>query len=706
VNVERAGLDGHIVSFFERAAREILAINQDAMQRKSDAARRSAESTTALVVGATALAVLAGLFLSVWLMARLLRPLSALAQTVRSIGEGDLDARASVTGKDEIARLGEEFNTMAERLRQYRSSSLGELLQAQQASQAAIDSSPDPVLVVDASGAVLDLNGAAEMLFRRAAGAQPSIEALDPELRTAIERVRAHVLAGRGTYVPQGFDEAVKVEGGDGPRRLLPRAAPLYSEEGAITGAAIVLQDVTRLMRFERQGRPRVLPSWALRTPVAVALMLRGSALASEPVQPDVVVEKENAQAERFSVHFQATVATQAHPSFRAPYSGRNSMQPDSESATSVVMDLFTGARLWKGGEAYFQPELSGGRGLSSTLGVAAFPSGEVYRVGDPTPAVVPARMFLRQVIGLGGGSVTVEPGPNQLAGTRDRDALTLAVGKVSIPDFVDRNPLSSDPHTQFLSWGLFASAAYDYPADTRGYTWGAAAELSVDWWSLRGGMFLEPKYANLLPMEWRIDKARGLVTELEGRYTLAGRKGAARALVFLNDARMGSYRQALSDRSAAVDVTATRAFGRTKYGFAASANQELDDRLGVFARVSWNDGANETWAFTEIDHSFAAGAVQGGVRWGRPDDEAGAAIVVSGLSPDHRAYLAAGGYGFLIGDGALRYGLEVLGEIYYRLALTREVSLGVNYQPIFNPAFNRDRGPIQVFTARAHVAF
>jgi two-component system, NtrC family, sensor histidine kinase KinB len=235
----------------QRAAREILAINQDAMQRKSDQARRSSERTTALVVAVTATAVLAGLVLSVWLMARLLRPLAALSHTVRRIGEGDLDVRAPVTGRDEIAALGEEFNTMAERLRHYRSSSLGELLQAQQASQAAIDSLPDPILVVDGRGAVLNLNGAAEALFRRGAGAPPSVETLEPELRSIVERVRAHVLAGMGPYVPHGFDEAVKVETSDGARRLLPRASPLYSEEGAITGATLVLQDVTRLMRFD-----------------------------------------------------------------------------------------------------------------------------------------------------------------------------------------------------------------------------------------------------------------------------------------------------------------------------------------------------------------------------------------------------------------------------------------------------------------------
>lgn len=414
--------------------------------------------------------------------------------------------------------------------------------------------------------------------------------------------------------------------------------------------------------------------------------------------------ESPGTQEERTSLHFQATVATQEHPGFGARYSGRNSLRPFEESATSVVMDLFTGVRLWRGGELYFQPELAGGRGLSSTLGVAAFPSGEVYRVGNPTPTITAARLFLRQRLGLGGGRVVTEGGPNQLAGARDRDALTITVGKVSTPDFVDANPVSNDPHTRFMSWGLFASGAYDYPADTRGYTWGAAADLSLDRWSARAGIFLEPKVANQLDLEWRLDRARGWVVEVERRYAVAGLAGAARVLVFLNDAHMGSYARALEQPMP--DVTATRAFGRTKLGFAASVDQDLGHGLAAFARASWSDGKNETWAFTEIDRSVAAGVVQAGSRWGRPEDEAGAAVVVSGLSDLHRRYLAAGGFGFILGDGALRYGPEVLGELYYRAALTREVSLGVNYQPIVNPAYNRDRGPVHVFTGRLHVAF
>jgi len=412
------------------------------------------------------------------------------------------------------------------------------------------------------------------------------------------------------------------------------------------------------------------------------------------------------ASAEEAALHYQATVAVQAHPSFEARYSGRNSMQPDAESATSVVMDLSGGLRLWQGAEAWVQPELAGGRGLSSTLGIAAFPSGEVYRVGNPEPTIVLARVFLRQIFGFGGGRVRVLPGMNQLAGERDRDALTLTAGKVAVPDFMDNVPLANDPHTRFMSWGLWASAAYDYPADTRGYTWGATADLSIDWWSARAGIFLEPKSANGLSMEWDVRRARGLAAEFEARFSIGGRDGAARVLGFLNVARMGSYRQAIEDPSAGNDVTATRAEGRTKAGFAASANQDLGSGLGAFLRVSYNDGSNETWAFTEIDRSVAFGAVQSGARWGRVDDEAGAAIVVSGLSALHRRYLAGGGYGFLIGDGALTYGHEILAEVYYRLALTKEVSVGGNYQPVINPAYNRDRGPIHVFTARAHVAF
>jgi signal transduction histidine kinase len=234
------------------AANEILGLNQDAMARKGDRARRAAERNVTAVVGATIAALVLGLVSSLALTARLLRPLRALSHAVRRFGEGDVEARAPVGGKDEIAALAAEFNTMAERLAEYRRSSLGELLQAQQASQAAIDSLPDPVLVVDAGGAILNLNRAAESMLRLgAAGGPPSLASLEPDLRAVVERVRQHVLSGRGAYAPHGFEEAVRVPLPEGNRNLLPRATPLYSEEGGVAGVTIVLQDVTRLMRFD-----------------------------------------------------------------------------------------------------------------------------------------------------------------------------------------------------------------------------------------------------------------------------------------------------------------------------------------------------------------------------------------------------------------------------------------------------------------------
>jgi high affinity Mn2+ porin len=408
-----------------------------------------------------------------------------------------------------------------------------------------------------------------------------------------------------------------------------------------------------------------------------------------------------------YSLHYQFTSATQYHPSFSAKYSGTNSLNPEAESATAFVTTLFADMRLWPGAELLFNPEMSGGRGLSSTLGVAAFPDGIVYRVGDPAPAVYIARVAISQTFNLGGGKVENEEGPNELGGIRDRDVLAITVGRFSVVDVVDGNRYANDATTEFFNWALFASGAYDYPADTRGYTWGALADLAKGWWSVRGGVALEPYYANLAQMDWRIQTSRGLMLEYEARYDLRGRPGAASLLVFWNRARMGSYEQVLADPAAyGNSVAATRADGRNKYGFALSLEQQITNTMGAFMRLSWNDGHNESWAFTEIDRSLALGVTQNGKSWRRPADVVGAAFVVDGLSSWHRRYLEGGGYGFIIGDGALNYGLEALGDFYYKLQINDLLSVSGLYQPIINPAYNRDRGPVHVFTARFHVAF
>ncbi len=410
---------------------------------------------------------------------------------------------------------------------------------------------------------------------------------------------------------------------------------------------------------------------------------------------------------EWYSLHYQLTAATQAHPAFSAPYTRTNSLNPEAETAAAFVTTLYADLRLWRGAELLFNPEMSGGRGLSETRGVAAFPNGIVYRVGDPAPVVYVARLAVSQTFGLGGGKVQNEGGPNELSGTRDRDLLAITVGRLSVVDVVDGNRYANDPTTEFFNWALFASGAYDYPADTRGYTWGVLADLSKSWWSVRGGFALEPYYANLATMDWRITKSHGLMAEYEARYQLRSRPGASSLLLFLNTARMGSYEQVLANPAAyGNDVAATRADGRHKYGFALSVEQQLTPSLGAFLRLSWNDGHNESWAFTEIDRSLGVGLTQNGALWHRPFDVVGLAVVASGLSPWHERYLAGGGYGFIIGDGALNYGPEVLGDVYYKLQINEILSLSAIYQPIIDPAYNRDRGPVHVFAGRFHVAF
>jgi high affinity Mn2+ porin len=440
----------------------------------------------------------------------------------------------------------------------------------------------------------------------------------------------------------------------------------------------------------------RALAWFGLGSLLALPALAEETQVADAPKPPD----------EWVSLHYQAIAATQAHPSFYAKYSGQNSMSPDAETATALIMTLALDLRLWHGADVMFDPELSGGKGLSQTTGVAAFPSGIVYRVGNPSPTIYLARLALRQRFDLGGGRVYDEPAANALGGSHDRDTLTFTAGRLAVTDVFDGNRYAHDATTQFFDWALFASGAWDYPADTRGYTWGVLADLSVGSYSLRSGIALLPKYGNLLEMEWNIAKARALMLEGETRYELAKRPGSARVLLFANQARMGNYQQAVEDPAADLDVTATRTDGRKKYGIALSVDQELTPTLGAFLRASYNDGKNETWAFTEIDRSLAFGVVQGGALWRRPSDEAGAAFVIDGLSEWHRRYLAAGGYGFLLGDGALNYGPELEGDIYYKAQLTNEIAFSGIYQPIINPAYNRDRGPVHVFSGRLRVAF
>jgi high affinity Mn2+ porin len=408
---------------------------------------------------------------------------------------------------------------------------------------------------------------------------------------------------------------------------------------------------------------------------------------------------------EWYSIHGQATVVPQGNWKFTSPYVGTNSLLPLLNYRTTSTDTLYFDVRPWQGTEVIFNPEVSGGRGLSDTLGVAGFPNGEATRVGalQPTPYI--ARLFVRQTYGLDGDVERIEAGPNQLAGFRDIDRITFTFGKMAATDGFDDNRYSHDPRTQFLNWSLMYTGAWDYPANTRGYNYGATAEFNTRYLAVRYGIFGEPTVANGSDIDPHFVKANGQIFEVEERYELGGHPGKIREWAFLNHAHMGNYRDAIAEMPVNPDITQTRAY-RFKYGFGMNVEQELATNLGVFLRAGWNDGQSESWAFTEIDQTVATGVNLKGALWSRPKDEAGLALVINGISDAHRDYLAAGGVGFIIGDGRLNYGLEEIAELYYNWVPRDWLTIAADLQGVNNPAYNRDRGPVAIFGIRVHLAF
>src|SRR5262249_37724428 len=358
-----------------------------------------------------------------------------------------------------------------------------------------------------------------------------------------------------------------------------------------------------------------------------------------------------------------------------------------------------------EGGDLVFDPEVAGGRGFSGTLGVAGFPNGEITRVGVPDPTPYVARLFFRQTFGLGGEREKVEDTVNQIAGTRNVDRVTFSLGKMAATAIVDDNRYSHDPRTQFLPWSIMYNGAWDYPANVRGYTYGFAAELNRKEWALRYGVFMEPEFANGTTLDSRVLKANGHVVEFERRYELCDHPGKLRLMAYLNNAHMGNYRQAIAEMPVDPDITQTRAY-RVKYGFCLNLEQELTKNLGLFARLGWNDGHTETWAFTETDPTAAVGLLRNGACWCRPKDQVGLAGCINGLSPWHRDYLAAGGLGFIIGDGRLNYGHEEILELYYNLEVIKGINVTADFQGVNHPAYNRDRGPVAIGSLRVHFEF
>jgi high affinity Mn2+ porin len=416
---------------------------------------------------------------------------------------------------------------------------------------------------------------------------------------------------------------------------------------------------------------------------------------------------QDTVKQQRFNFHFQETTITQFKPAFSAPYTGMNSLSTKQETQSSITSTLFGAARLWKGADAVFDPELSGGSGLSKTTGVAGFPNGETFRVGSASPAIYIARLYLRQTFEWGKEKDTITDDQNQVAGLKSKRYLSITAGKFGMADFFDGNNFSHDPRTQFMNWALMDNGAWDYPANTRGYVLGLYTELGQPDWTLRFALTMVTTEANGAVWDTKVQHANTQTLEYERRYTAGGQKGTVRILGFLNNGKFGDYKQAIAQNPTAPNVDTTQAYGRHKYGFGISADQFLTNDFGVFAKASYNDGHTETWFFTEIDRSISFGGVLKGTSWKRSDDELGLAFIGNGLSSPHKDYLAAGGYGFIIGDGRLNYSPEMIAELYYKIdAFQKKFWLTPDYQFILHPAYNADRGPVNVFSMRVHVEF
>jgi high affinity Mn2+ porin len=426
---------------------------------------------------------------------------------------------------------------------------------------------------------------------------------------------------------------------------------------------------------------------------------------SSPPAQPQDSTNSTPPDPQPWNLHIQSTVGAQGHPSFPAEYSGPNSLTPGASIKDTVSVDVMGGVRLWRGGEFFGDIVIWQGYGLSNTLGMAGFPNGEAFRIGKTYPDAYLCRAFVRETVGFGEEKETADDAPFELHGTKDVRNLTFTVGHLSAKDIFDNNAYANDSRSQFMNWALMANDAWDYPADTLGFTNGAAAELNMRTWSGRLGIFQVSKVANGLRMDWNLANAWSAVAEVERRYSPRGHAGTLRLLAYDERAHMGSYQETLNDPSLGEDIFLTAAY-RDKYGFGINLDQEIRKNLGAFLRLGWNDGKNQTYEFTDVDRTATAGLSLKGARWRRPEDTVGLGVVVNGVSAAHRQYLAAGGLGITVGDGGLDYRAERIAETYYNWKIAKHFQLTLDYQFAQDPAYNHVRGPVDLLAMRFHTEF
>ena len=414
------------------------------------------------------------------------------------------------------------------------------------------------------------------------------------------------------------------------------------------------------------------------------------------------------AEPEVWNLKLQSTYVWQAKPALTSPYSGPHSLVGEREKSYSFTATAALGVRLGKSTELYFNPEVAQGVPLSGLQGLAGFTNGEMARSSGAKPTLYRARFFVRHIINDSAETDNVESGMNQLGGSYAKRRWVLTAGNLSVLDIFDANRFAHDPRAQFMNWTLMTHGAYDYAADARGYSWGAAAEYYANDWTVRLGRFTQPKKPNMLQLDSRIGAHYGDQVEFERRYALhPDRPGVLRLLAFRNRAVMSRYADALAwvpSTGTVPDINRVRYGEQIKYGAGINVEQRVSNDFGIFGRAMWADGRTETYAFTEVDRSMSAGASLNGSHWGRGDDVVAIGFAQNWLSATHRNVLAKGGQTFFLGDGALRYRAEQVLEAYYLFAPTKGVTVTFDAQRIANPGYTADRGPATFFGVRLHV--
>jgi high affinity Mn2+ porin len=439
--------------------------------------------------------------------------------------------------------------------------------------------------------------------------------------------------------------------------------------------------------------------------------------------------DKRKLLPEGWNFHAQTTVIANLQPGFGALYSGPNSLGVAPDRRSTMTADLFLGAPLWQGAEFHADLLLWQGFGLTNSFGLEAFPNADAYKAGTVDGRFMFAHFFVRQTIGLGGDQEEVPDGPFTLPGKRDISRLTITVGRLNMAELFDNNTYNHDAHTQFMSWAG-TMLTWDYPADTIGFTTGIAVELNQRDWALRYGWFQLPGLPNGFTSDdrifmWPVEpgevtsngefwKQWGMILELERRWQMADHPGAVRLQAWADHGFLASYNAATplllanpppANTPQGVQITVpAAAYGyRLKYGLGLNWEQEIAKYVGMFGRVGWQDGHTAAAAFNDTDWTVQLGLSIKGDAWRRPGDTLGIAGNLAGASSEQQAFLKAGGTGILNGDGNLNYACEKSFELYYDFAIGKNCQFALDYQLFLDPAFNRDRGPVNVFGARLH---